>query len=152
MPILEDLKVCAERATGLRRPSKGEAPDFARVRKPHAVSFKNNGLVPNHPRWPLIIYRGAVALDERQDPAAMIEDLFEASGRGATCRDGIYDYVHYHSRIHEVLGIARGKGRVRFGGRIDFDPVAGREQDEFGVRCVGPQRVESAPAPLALER
>jgi uncharacterized protein YjlB len=24
--------------------------------------------------------------------------------------------VHYHSRIHEVLGIARGKGRVRFGG------------------------------------
>jgi uncharacterized protein YjlB len=25
--------------------------------------------------------------------------------------------LHYHSRIHEVLGIARGKGRVRFGGR-----------------------------------
>jgi len=24
--------------------------------------------------------------------------------------------VHYHSKIHEVLGIARGKGRVRFGG------------------------------------
>jgi uncharacterized protein YjlB len=25
--------------------------------------------------------------------------------------------VHYHSRIHEVLGIARGEGRVQFGGR-----------------------------------
>ena len=25
--------------------------------------------------------------------------------------------MHYHSRIHEVLGVARGKGRVRFGGR-----------------------------------
>jgi len=24
--------------------------------------------------------------------------------------NGIYDYVHYHSRIHEVLGIARGRG------------------------------------------
>jgi uncharacterized protein YjlB len=35
---------------------------------------------------------------------------------GDTWRDGIYDYVHYHSRIHEILGIARGKGRVRFGG------------------------------------
>ena len=35
---------------------------------------------------------------------------------GDTWRDGIYDYVHYHSRIHEVLGIALGKGRVRFGG------------------------------------
>jgi uncharacterized protein YjlB len=25
--------------------------------------------------------------------------------------------VHYRSGIHEVLGIARGKGRVRFGGK-----------------------------------
>jgi uncharacterized protein YjlB len=46
----------------------------------------------------------------------VIEDLFEANGWGGTWRDGIYDYVHYHSRIHEVLGIARGRGRVRFGG------------------------------------
>jgi uncharacterized protein YjlB len=116
MPIIEDLKEYAERATGLRRPGKREAPDFARARKPHAVRFKDDGLVPNHPRWPLIIYRGAVELDDRHDPAAVIEDLFEANGWGDTWRDGIYDYVHYHSRIHEVLGIARGKGRVRFGG------------------------------------
>jgi uncharacterized protein YjlB len=45
-----------------------------------------------------------------------MEELFEANGWGDTWRDGIYDYVHFHSRIHEVLGIARGKGRVRFGG------------------------------------
>jgi len=50
------------------------------------------------------------------DPAAVMEDLFEANSWGDTWRDGIYSYVHYHSRIHEVLGIARGKGRVRFGG------------------------------------
>jgi uncharacterized protein YjlB len=31
-------------------------------------------------------------------------------------RDGIYDYVHYHSRTHEVLGIARGVAKVQFGG------------------------------------
>jgi uncharacterized protein YjlB len=116
MPILEDLKEYAERATGLRRPGRRLAPDFALARKPHAVRFKDDGLVPNHSRWPLIIYRGAVDLDERHDPAAVIEDLFEANGWGATWRDGIYDYVHYHSMIHEVLGIARGKGRVRFGG------------------------------------
>jgi uncharacterized protein YjlB len=52
-----------------------------------------------------------------QDPAAVIEDLFEANGKADTWRDGIYDYVHYHSGIHEVLGIARDKGRVRFGGK-----------------------------------
>jgi uncharacterized protein YjlB len=50
------------------------------VRKPHTVRFKDDGLVPNHPRWPLIIYRGAVDLDERHDPAAVIEDLFEVNG------------------------------------------------------------------------
>jgi hypothetical protein len=53
MPIFEDLKEYAERATGLRRPGKGEASDFARARKPHTVRFKDDGLVPNHPRWPL---------------------------------------------------------------------------------------------------
>jgi uncharacterized protein YjlB/membrane-associated phospholipid phosphatase len=116
MPTLEDLKGYAERATGLRRPGKQKAMELARVRKPHTVRFKDDGLVPNHPRWPLIIYRRAVAFDDGQDPAAVIEDLFEVNGWGDTWRNGIYDYVHYHSRIHEALGIARGKGRVRFGG------------------------------------
>src|SRR5438067_10446873 len=77
MPTLEDLKGYAERATGLRRPGKRKAKDVARVRNPHRVRFKDDGLVPNHPRWPLIIYRKAVAFDNRQDPAAVIEDLFE---------------------------------------------------------------------------
>jgi uncharacterized protein YjlB len=47
----------------------------------------------------------------------VFEDLFDSNGWGDSWRDGIYDYVHYHSRIHEVLGIARGTGKVQFGGR-----------------------------------
>ncbi|QPF83885.1 cupin [Bradyrhizobium genosp. L] len=117
MPILESMKESIERATGLRRPGKNKAPEFARQRKPRTIRFEDDGLVPNHPKWPLIIYRGAVILDRHHDPAAVFEDLFEANGWGDTWRDGIYDYVHYHSRIHEVLGIARGRGRVRFGGK-----------------------------------
>ncbi|ABE64847.1 Cupin 2, conserved barrel (plasmid) [Nitrobacter hamburgensis X14] len=117
MPIVEDLKEYAERATGLRRPGKRAVANFVRQRNPHGVRFRDDGLVPNHPRWPLILYRGAVHFDERLDPAAVFEDLFEANGWGDTWRNGIYDYVHYHSRIHEALGIARGKARVRFGGK-----------------------------------
>ena len=116
MPILEDAKEYVQRATGLRRPGRDEAPELARPRKPHTGRFKDDGLVPRHPRWPFVIYRSAVDLGRGHDPAAVMEDLFEANGWGDTWRDGIYDYVHYHSRIHEVLGIARGKGRVRFGG------------------------------------
>ena len=34
MPIIEDLKEYAERATGFRRPGKREASDFARAETP----------------------------------------------------------------------------------------------------------------------
>ena len=46
MPIFEDLKEYAERATGLQRPGKRKAPDLVRARKPHAVRFKDDGLGP----------------------------------------------------------------------------------------------------------
>jgi uncharacterized protein YjlB len=45
-----------------------------------------------------------------------MEDLFGENGWGDSWRAEIYDYVHYHSRIHEVLGIAKGEGTARFGG------------------------------------
>ena len=116
MSVMETIKARAERATGMGRPGKKEASELVRARKAHGVRFKDDGLTPNNPKWPFVLYRGCVQLKEAYDPAAIIEDLFEANGWADSWRDGIYDYVHYHSRIHEVLGIARGTGRVRFGG------------------------------------
>jgi uncharacterized protein YjlB len=116
MPVLESLKKVAEKATGLARPSRGEVGALVRVRKANASKFKDDGVIPNNARWPMLLYRGAVSLQSKLDPAAIIEDLFEENGWSDSWRDGIYDYVHYHSRIHEVLGIARGKGTIRFGG------------------------------------
>jgi uncharacterized protein YjlB len=116
MPALETLKKITEQATGLARPRPNQLAKLLRMRKPRTFRFKDDGIVPNHPHWPLVIYRGAVQFDDAFDPAAVFEDLFESNGWGDSWRDGIYDYVHYHSRIHEVLGIARGEGKVRFGG------------------------------------
>ena len=103
-----------KKTTGWRRPEKPGA--LLRERKPRTYRFRDDGLIPNHPRWPLVIYKSAVRLPGTLDPAAVFEKLFESNRWGDSWRDGIYDWVHYHSRIHEVLGIARGSGRVQFGG------------------------------------
>jgi uncharacterized protein YjlB len=77
----------------------------------------DDGLVPNNPKWPLVVYRSPVRLVDSLDPAAIFEELFARNGWADSWRNGIYDYVHYHPRTHEVLGIARGRARVQFGGR-----------------------------------
>ena len=115
MPIIEDAKKLAERMTGIGRP--GELSNLVRERKPATFRFKDDGTVPNHPRWPLIHYRGPVALPNGVDPAAVFEGLFERNGWADSWRNGVYNYLHYHSRIHEVMGVARGTAVVRFGGR-----------------------------------
>lgn len=61
------------------------------------------------------LYRSPLRLPEPLDPAAVFEELFGSHGWRGSWRDGVYDYAHYHSRTHEVLGVARGSGRVRFG-------------------------------------
>ena len=37
---------------------------------------RDDGLIPNHPKWPLIIYKSAIRLPEALNPAAVFEDLF----------------------------------------------------------------------------
>ncbi len=82
--------------------------------KPLTFVFADDGLVPNNP-LPFVIYKSAIDLDNN-DPERTIEQLFGANGWGDMWRNGIYDYLHYHSTVHEVLGIARGHAQVQFGG------------------------------------
>jgi uncharacterized protein YjlB len=74
-----------------------------------------DGAIPNHPRWPLLVYQGAVALSG-PDPAAIFEELFERNGWPAAWRNGVHPFHHYHSNGHEALGIYSGEVTVLFGG------------------------------------
>jgi uncharacterized protein YjlB len=112
----EILKKNFERLTGIGRPAARSARATVRSRKPRTAFFSDDGVIPNNRKLPFIHYRSPVRLTDVGDPAALFEVLFKQNGWRDSWRDGIYDYPHYHSSTHEVLGIARGHARVRFGG------------------------------------
>ena len=84
------------------------------VRPVDAIHFEDDGAIPNN-RLPLLVYPGAVEVGGA-DPAAAFEARFAANGWLGSWRNGIYPFPHFHSIAHEVLGIARGEAKVRFGG------------------------------------
>lgn len=116
MPMLEDAKRAAEKLIGIGRPGKSDLRSFVRQRKAHLFPFKDDGETPNNPKFPLLLYRSPVTLRAGFDPAAVFEDLFAANGWKESWRDGIYDFLHFHTRTHEVLGIARGSACAELGG------------------------------------
>ncbi len=85
--------------------------------RPLTFLFADDGLVPNNPALPFLVYRKAIDVSAARDPASVVERTFARHGWGDMWRNGVYPFTHYHSRIHEALGAARGRARVRFGGK-----------------------------------
>lgn len=77
---------------------------------PETFVFADDGRIPNS-RLPLLLYRQTLPAE----PLAM-ERTFLRNGWSNGWRDGIFDYHHFHSIAHEVLGIAKGEAHVAFGG------------------------------------
>ncbi len=78
--------------------------------EPETHRFGDDGRIVNSP-LPLLVYRGVLPAD-----AAAIERAFAANGWSNAWRNGIFDFHHFHSIAHEVLGIAAGTADVVFGG------------------------------------
>jgi len=78
--------------------------------------FKPNGRVPNS-RFPVLIHRGAIKAADGVDLADAIEATFRRNDWLNNWRElGVYDYYHFHSTSHEVLGMARGTITLQLGG------------------------------------
>lgn len=79
-----------------------------------AIHLEARGFIPNNPRLPVLIY--AQAFTPHTDLASVMEQRLDENGWPPQWRDGIYDFDHYHSRGHEVLGIAAGTVDLVLGG------------------------------------
>ena len=86
--------------------------DYPRIIAHHLAA---SGAIPNHPRWPLLVYPGVVAIAGR-DPAAAFEALFDRNGWPAAWRNGVYPFYHFHCDAHEALGVYSGEATVQLGG------------------------------------
>jgi uncharacterized protein YjlB len=71
--------------------------------------------VPNNRKLAVAIYRAALPRTAA-DLAAEFEALFEHNQWPPQWRNGIFDYHHFHSTAHEVLGLASGSAQVIVGG------------------------------------
>jgi len=77
--------------------------------------LKDDGTFPNNAVLPLLVYKGALLLQPGDDESA-IKKVFESNGWTNPWVDGVYDYHHYHSVTHEVMGVYCGTADIQLGG------------------------------------
>jgi uncharacterized protein YjlB len=68
-------------------------------------------VIPNHPSYPVLIYRGAGVGDAGEARA-----LLGSHGWGGSWVDGVFEFHHFHSTSHEVLAVVEGSATLELGG------------------------------------
>ena len=75
--------------------------------------------IPNHPSFPVLLYRGVNAPDVRA--------LFAEHGWGGSWVASVFDFHHFHSTSHEALAVVSGHATLELGGPAGdaFEVAAG---------------------------
>ena len=67
--------------------------------------------IPNHPRFPVLLYRGTGVTD-----AEAARERFAAHGWGGSWVAGVFPFHHFHSTSHEALAVVAGSATLELGG------------------------------------
>lgn len=73
--------------------------------------FEANHGIPNHPTLPVLLYPQAL-----QAKPTDTESIFNQNHWLNSWTNGVFNYHHYHSNAHEVLGVISGQVTVQLGG------------------------------------
>src|SRR5689334_11289500 len=67
-----------------------------------------DGPIPNHPRFPVLLYHGVDVGDAKR--------LLAGHGWDGAWTNGVFDFHHFHSTSHEVLAVVAGVATLELGG------------------------------------
>lgn len=75
-----------------------------------------HGWVPNNPRLPVLFYKTALTPKRDRNLETEFDSLFDMNGWPVQWHDSVFDFHHYHSTAHEVLGVSGGHAEIIIGG------------------------------------
>jgi uncharacterized protein YjlB len=81
--------------------------------EPQALRFADDGAIPNHPRFPALVYASVPGVADGPEAA---EALFARNGWVAQWRSGVFPFHHFHATAHEALAVAAGGTTLQLGG------------------------------------
>jgi uncharacterized protein YjlB len=73
--------------------------------------YEDDGIIPNNPELAVILYSEVF-----KEKTAQVERIFNSHNWRNSWTNGVFDYHHYHSNVHEVLGVTRGTATLHLGG------------------------------------
>jgi len=78
------------------------------------INLIDDGIIPNS-KYPVIVYHHAFNMED--SPAAdFLETRFAENGWSNAFRWRVYNFHHYHTNTHEVLGVYAGNALLQLGG------------------------------------
>jgi uncharacterized protein YjlB len=78
------------------------------------IQLQDKGVFPNS-RYPALLYKGILDIP-LLFPGTYIKNQFEKNNWTNSWDAGIFEYHHYHSITHEVVGIYKGQTKLQLGG------------------------------------
>jgi uncharacterized protein YjlB len=83
---------------------------------PHPLQIQthDNGTFPNS-KFPALLYKRVLDIPALF-PATHVSNIFQKNNWGNSWDAGIFEYQHYHSTVHEVLGVYKGSTTILLGG------------------------------------